>query len=226
MVPTFSGEEFLVEPPRELQRERNGWDHGVQRLQAAEGAPRFDPSPNDVGEALGIVPATVVGRPGRSRGRHPLWSFTAVGPDGNALVGAQGPDAATAPLRMLCDRDGVVTLMGVGLNRCSLLHYAEELAGRQLFYRWALDSQGEVVDCQVGGCSDGFGHLVPALESHASTAFVGESQWIVLPANDAAHAAASAIRSDPTVTHCGRSDCNRCNDAVAGGPLPRPRART
>jgi aminoglycoside 3-N-acetyltransferase len=127
---------------------------------------------------------------------------------------------------MLCGRDGAVVLIGVGLNRCSLLHYAEELAGRQLFYRWALDSQGEVIECQVGGCCEGFARLSTALEFHGSIAFVGESQWIVLPASDAAHAAASAIRADPTVTHCGRSDCHRCDDAVAGGPLPRLRART
>jgi hypothetical protein len=33
-------------------------------------------------------------------------------------------------------------------------------------------------------------------------------------------AATGAIRRDPSVTHCGRADCERRNDAVRGGPLP------
>lgn len=33
-------------------------------------------------------------------------------------------------------------------------------------------------------------------------------------------AAASAIRTDPQITHCGR-ECIECRDAIAGGPIDR-----
>jgi DNA polymerase III delta prime subunit len=48
---------------------------------------------------------------------------------------------------------------------------------------------------------------------------VGGSRWRAFPAQEAIAAAARAIRDDLMVTHCGRADCLRCNDAVAGGPL-------
>lgn len=32
-------------------------------------------------------------------------------------------------------------------------------------------------------------------------------------------ALAAAIRADPQITHCGNPDCERCNDALLGGPF-------
>ena len=46
--------------------------------------------------------------------------------------------------------------MGVDLERLTLLHLAEEMAGRQLFRRWAKDSNGSTIMVEVGGCSEGF----------------------------------------------------------------------
>lgn len=218
MVPTFSGDRFLVEPPGHLRRPRNGWDGSVRSEEPAT-APTFDPATNEVSSTMGTVPAAVLRRPERIRGRHPLWSLTAIGPAAEALIADQGPADATAPFRTLGELGGAVVLAGVGLERCSLLHYAEALAGRSLFYRWALDEHGEVVEWQVGGCSEGFPRLWPALQALATRVVVHSSDWIVLPAAEAAQAAARAIQAEPQITHCRRSLCNRCEDAVAGGPL-------
>jgi hypothetical protein len=47
---------------------------------------------------------------------------------------------------------------------------------------------------------------------------IGPSKWTLLPAAQALAYAAAAIRSDPQITHCGAETCERCNDAVQGGP--------
>jgi len=47
---------------------------------------------------------------------------------------------------------------------------------------------------------------------------VGQSLWRVFPAKHALAIAAEAIRREPLITHCGQA-CERCDDAVLGGPL-------
>ena len=109
--------------------------------------------------------------------------------------------------------------MGVGLERMTLLHLAEKEAGRELFRRWANDAQGRPDAVEVGGCSEGFGRLEPSLRPSMRVAAVGRSTWRMLPAAEALSRAAAAIRADPQITHCGVESCERCNDAVAGGPI-------
>lgn len=43
--------------------------------------------------------------------------------------------------------------------------------------------------------------------------------WRVFNVAEALSAATRAIERDPAITHCGQPDGERCNDAVAGGPL-------
>lgn len=124
-----------------------------------------------------------------------------------------------APLRELAECGGFVVLMGVSLDRMTLIHLAEEQAGRTLFRRWANDRNGEPAAAAVGGCSEGFGKFQPVLESCARRMVVGESGWTVYPASDALSLATEAIRSNPEITHCGNRECDRCNDAVQGGPF-------
>ncbi|RIK36138.1 MAG: hypothetical protein DCC57_22735, partial [Chloroflexi bacterium] len=59
---------------------------------------------------------------------------------------------------------GFVLLMGVALETMTLLHLAEQVAGRVPFRRWANDRQGRPQQVEAGGCSDGFGRLAPLLE--------------------------------------------------------------
>jgi aminoglycoside N3'-acetyltransferase len=86
---------------------------------------------------MGAIAAAVVQMPGRSRGNHPICSFAAVGPHAQSLVAHQSPLAVNAPLAALADCSGYVVLMGVGLNCMTLLHLAEQQAGRNLFRHWA-----------------------------------------------------------------------------------------
>ncbi|HEY8684957.1 MAG TPA: AAC(3) family N-acetyltransferase [Chloroflexota bacterium] len=217
LVPSFSLT-FSIPPPPHLRPPRNAWDYD-QPMSGLMGEGRtYTPSTNEISRWLGIVPTTVVQMEGRVRGNHPLNSFSAVGPLASDLIERQQPDNVYAPLERLAELQGAVVLMGVGLTSMTLIHLAERLAGRTLFRRWANDADGEAMMMEVGSCSTGFNAFDPVLAPLERHVTVGESLWRIFPAGPALAAATNAIRHDPTITHCGKSEC-RCNDAVLGGPI-------
>jgi aminoglycoside N3'-acetyltransferase len=220
LVPTFSSA-FEIEPPAHMRFERNGWDYERPHASTHERTDEIYTNASteiDRGD-MGAIPAAVVSWPGRARGRHPTDSFAAVGPRASELVSGQSASDVYAPLKALACAGGYVLLMGVGLERITLLHLAEKEAGRVLFRRWANDERGRPSVVEAGGCSEGFGRLEPCLSPITRTTVVGQSTWRLLPADETVARAAAAIRADPSVTHCNVEDCERCNDAVAGGPV-------
>ncbi|MEZ4733414.1 MAG: AAC(3) family N-acetyltransferase [Caldilineaceae bacterium] len=219
LVPAFS-DEFGVPPLPTMHRLQNGSDYAWVMSKAWPGVGKiYRPDSNAIELAeMGAIPAAVVQWPGRSRGDHPLCSFAAVGPQAQRLVADQAPLAVNAPLTTLAELNGFVILMGVGLESMTLLHLAEQQAGRTLFRRWANDQSGVTIEVEMGGCSDGFGKLAPILAPVMTEITVGQSQWRLFPARETLALAAEAIRREPLITHCGRSPC-RCDDAVLGGPL-------
>lgn len=218
LVPTFSWDTYRLPPPPGMRPERNGIDY-----ETAPGGsvPQsvYTPEANTVDRDMGAVPATVLGRPGRVRGDHPLSSFAAIGPMARSLIAIQKPLDVFAPLASLARRGGAVVLAGVGLNRLTLLHLAEKRAGRTLFRRWADGPDGDPQVVEAGGCSEGFEGLDQHLRHLERRTTVGQSLWRVLDARSALNVATHAIRRDPRVTHCGDDTCRRCADAIAGGPL-------
>ena len=220
VVPTFAATMFAVSAPEGMRPARNGYDYGAAR--DSPGRSRiFTPESNDVSRSMGAIPAAVLQHAGRIRGNNPLCSFAAVG-ERSELVREQRPLDVYSPLRILAARDGFVLLIGVGLERMTLIHLAEERAGRTLFRRWANGADGLPMEVEVGSCSDGFGNLEPVLGPHARETTVGKSRWRAFPARAVVEAASSAIRDDPQITECGSPDCLRCRDAAAGGPTPAP----
>jgi aminoglycoside 3-N-acetyltransferase len=216
VVPAFAALIFGLAPPEAMRAERNGIDYDVPH--ESPGRDRiFTPASDELSPSMGVIPAAVLARPERVRGNNPLCSFAAIGP-GADLVGEQRPLDVYAPLRILASRDGFVVLIGVGLERMTLLHLAEERSGRTLFRRWANGPDGLPMEVETGGCSDGFGNFERVLAPLERETRVGESRWRAFPARPALAAATDAIREDPSITHCGRDDCLRCRDAVAGGP--------
>ena len=218
MVPTFSWT-FAVPPPR-ARPARNAWDYedfqgptsGIGRV--------YSPDTMEMDEKdMGAVAAAVAAMPGRVRGNHPLCSFTAVGPLAHELISGQEPLNVWAPLKALAEANGSVVLMGVGFERLTFLHFAEQMAGRTPFRRWANGPDGQPMEVEAGGCSHGFDSFEPILASLKREGRVGESLWRAFPAKEASELAARAIRENPRITHCSDSRCGRCNDAVLGGPL-------
>ncbi|MFZ5825622.1 MAG: AAC(3) family N-acetyltransferase [Bacillota bacterium] len=220
LVPAFAYG-FGVSPPEDpaMRPARNGTTY-YDFPPAPPGPPSvYTPESPFISRSMGAIPAALIGREGRVRGGHPLNSFAALGPLAAELVAGQRPLHVYAPLEALTRLGGSVVLAGVGLTRMTLLHLAEQRAGRTPFRRWYAGPQGETLMAEVGSCSEGFDKLEPALAPLINEQQAGESHWRILPAAQALDAAAAAIRRDPMITHCGNPGCNRCNDAVAGGPI-------
>jgi aminoglycoside 3-N-acetyltransferase len=218
-VPTFSYA-FGVEPLPHQRPARNGWSYDSPPHGFSGRDRLYTPDTPEIARVeMGAVPAAVVAMPGRLRGNLPLCSFSAVGPLAGDLVVGQAPLRVYAPLAALAERGGAVVLMGVGLGSMTLLHLAEQVAGRNLFRRWANGPAGLPIEVEMGGCAKGFASLEPTLSPLSTSANVGRSTWRVFPAQQTLSVAAQAIQREPFLTHCGRPSCDRCNDAILGGPI-------
>lgn len=218
LVPTFS-DMFEAKPIKRYMPEQNGaGDYSFFLNQSYEDI-IFSTASNELNvEEMGAFPLCILKDPRRVRGNHPLNSFTALGERAEELVRGQTPRDVYAPLRQLVDDDGFVLLIGTSLTSATILHYAEQLAGRKPFVRWARDRAGEVVPVSAGGCSEGFMNLYEDLRPFEKTAPVGKSLWRRYKARDMVHICKKRIAENPSVTHCGDPLCGRCNDAVRGGP--------
>ncbi len=223
LAPTFSWDTFAVAPLPHQRLAQNGTSPGYYETlqQTLPGVARvYVPGAPDIDRAdMGAIPAAVLAMPGCVRGNHPLCSFAAVGPLADELVAAQQPLQVFNPLWALAEVGGSVVLVGVGLTKLTLLHLAEQLAGRNLFRRWANGSDGQPMAVEVAGCSQGFGKFAPILAPIRQSTAVGQSRWRVYPAQETLERTAQAIRNEPMMAHCGHADCNRCDDAVLGGPI-------
>lgn len=219
LFPTFSID-FSVPPPVDDRPAQNGLDY--DKIDATPWEWRgpsmiYSPEWTGIEHWLGATAAYVAARPDRIRGNSPTSSFSAIGPLAPQLIVDSAGDVY-GPLRALSELDGFVALMGVGLERMTLLHLAEVMSGRRPFIRWTRDRDGSVIRERGGECSEGFGNLDDVLRPFERRVRVGTSLWRVFAASAAAEAAADAIRADPSITHCGREDCIECRDAILGGP--------
>lgn len=220
LVPTFTNSSFAVAPPADpsLRPARNGFDPQHVWQHAVSENNIYTPATREIDKNMGALPAAVVARSQRVRGNHPLNSFAAIGPLAEELIGGQQPLQVYKPLEALTALRGAIILMGVGLERMTFLHFAEQEAGRTLFRRWANAPDGKQM-VAVGSCSEGFGNFAPILAPFKREIQVGQSLWQVFPARETLEVAVKAIRANPLITHCADPACSRCNDAVQGGSL-------
>jgi aminoglycoside 3-N-acetyltransferase len=218
LVPSFSESHFDAVPTAIMRPARNGVDYADFAGQTREG-PQYTVGCGLIDSSMGTVPAKLIARSGARRGQHPLDSFAALGPQAGELVGGQSAVDVYSPLRALAELGGTVLLMGVGLNRMTALHLAEQESGRRLFVRWTRGKQGEVRMVETGSCSEGFPRLEAHLRPCASTVVVGRSRWTAFPAKETITAASAVMSADPGITHCSDDECIRCRDSIAGGPI-------
>ena len=218
MVPAFSCIFGVPRPTHLTPLARNGIEPGFRGPTGGIGRV-YTPKCREIDRDMGAVAAALVGMQRAARGMHPLNSFAAVGPKASALVSTQTGLDVYAPIRELATRGGYVLLMGVGLQSMTALHAAEELAGRQLFRRWANGPDGNAVTVAVGGCSRGFGAFEKTLAGVERRDRVGNSLWRAFPARDVLALATAATQARPETTRCDPGGCARCTDAIAGGPV-------
>jgi len=167
-----------------------------------------------VDRLIGATAETLRKHPQAHRSSHPILSFTGVNVD--AALQAQTIAEPLAPIRTLLEDQGWCLLLGVEHNVNTSLHYAEHLAGRKSFTRWALTQEG-VVECPMfPGCSDGF----PALEAHLGSITrrisVGDAIIKAIPACEMVDIARQLILADPLALLCPNSYCERCSTTRAG----------
>lgn len=224
VVPTSSFR-FCKAPRPDGVRHRpfNSEDDGSLPPAGSPPTARFHPGANFVDPAMGAIPASVLERPGRVRGNHPLNSFTAVGPLAEPVIAGQDPMRVYAPLEEMVDRGGSVVCMGVGLDALTLIHLAEARAGLRLLHRWGWCCDGSVVEAVHGGCSRGFERLADAVRPAERTLTVGDSTWRIFDAADLLRRAADRFVADPSAGACGDPTCARCRDQVAYGLSRRVR---
>jgi aminoglycoside 3-N-acetyltransferase len=158
---------------------------------------------------MGAVAEALRKHPRACRSAHPILSFAGINTD-HALE-EQTLDEPFAPLGELLKEHGWVLLLGVDHTANTSIHYAEKLAGRKQFVRWALTPKG-VVECPgFPGCSNGFQAVSPYLKSAERTAVVAGTQILAVSLVELVETVRMLIAGDPEALLCSRADCERCN---------------
>jgi len=157
---------------------------------------------------MGSVHEALRCHPKAQRSSHPILSFTGV--NACQVLESQNLQEPLNPISKLVEGQGWVLLLGVDHTVSTSIHFAEKLAGRKQFVRWALTPQG-VVECPGWpGCSLGFQAIAPRVEEVTRRVEVGAAQIQAVPLTGLMEAVCAAIADDPQALLCGRDDCGRC----------------
>ena len=210
MVPTMSWSVYSAPKPAwELPDELNAELDGSIPDSAPETV--FDIESNKIGAAMGTLPRTLLENYPRVRGNHPLASFSAIGKLANFLVGSQTPRDPLSPLSNMISGDSVVVLMGTDLTAATLLHLAETRAGLPGLNRWAKLSTGEIIKCNVTGCSKGFERLREPLKDLETSVEKSGSIWRIYPGAEMLELATNYFLSKPLGGLCDDAKCMKCD---------------
>lgn len=201
----------------------NGLTYGRSELSEANRRAVFFHPDLPVYPDIGVTPETLRQQPIALRSRHPVLSFVAAGRYAQEAIGGQTIEHPLAPIEWLQRHDGDVVLIGVGHRRNTSVHFAERLAGRKQFMRWALvrDDDGLTVRAMrlpnFPGCSEGFEPLGEELARSTAQVKIGNAIALRVPLNMLIPIVAGWISDDPAALLCDRPDCERC-DAVRRSP--------
>lgn len=213
LVPTFFYHSGTF--PIDHSYEQNGIDYASVVSMPARS---FEDLPTQIDRSMGVIPRTILEYEGALREKNPHDTFCAIGPQAGFLLNDHDVLNVYSAYKNIY-RSGVrayVVLAGVDLTSCTPVHFAEEVAGRRLFRRWAV-YHGETVEIEVGSCSDGFDNLDAAVTDVEVIDRLGDSRMRLYAFNPFVDVIASAIRDDPSITRCTNPDCMRCRDMAAGG---------
>jgi aminoglycoside 3-N-acetyltransferase len=158
---------------------------------------------------MGILPETLRKHPSSTRTAHPILSFAGVNAD-DALF-TQTLYEPLAPIGVLAEQDGWVMLINVDHTANTSIHYAEKLAGRKQFVRWALVDD-RVVECpNYPGDSMGFQAIEEYISADTRRVEIGAAFIQAVPLKRLLEAVQNLIKKDPLALLCERTDCERCN---------------
>jgi aminoglycoside 3-N-acetyltransferase len=115
----------------------------------------------------------------------------------------------------LADQDCWVVLINVDHTVNTSIHYAEKLAGRKQFTRWAMVGD-RVVECpNFPGDSSGFQAIEEHIQHDVFRVDIGKAFIQAVPLQKLFDVVQDLIKRDPLALLCEREDCERCN-AVRG----------
>lgn len=158
---------------------------------------------------MGQLPETLRRHPRARRSNHPILSFAGIGV-ARALE-SQTLEDPLAPIQELAEAGGWVLLLGVNHTVNTSLHYAERLAGRPGFVRWALTTEGVVTCPGFPGCSEGFQAVGPRLTGVTRQVRIGAASVRAIPLPDLIRIAREWIEAEPLALLCEAADCPRCS---------------
>jgi aminoglycoside 3-N-acetyltransferase len=202
MAPTFTYRTMIIP---EVGPENNACNYGSGKDQNRMAEFYRPDMPAD--SLMGLLPEAIRKYPGAKRSNHPLLSFAGVHVD-DALR-AQTIQEPMAPIGVLARHNGIVLLIGLNHTVNTSIHYAEYLAGRKQFIRWALTPQG-IRECPgFGGCSDGFEQAAAYLAPFTSTGQVGSATIRAIQLAPMIQTLSELIKKEPLALLCGKAD-ERC----------------
>jgi aminoglycoside 3-N-acetyltransferase len=203
MAPTFTYKTMII-PETGPEDNAASYGSGLDQNRMAE----FFSAEMPADRMMGALPEALRRHPAAKRSSHPILSFSAI--DLEIALDAQSLEEPFAPVRILSELGGEVLLIGVDQRANTCIHYAERLAGRKQFIRWALTQSG-VVECpRWPGCSDGFNQLAPYLSEFTRRARIAQAEVQAIPLGRLLKVTVDLLRDQPQALLCGRQDCERC----------------
>jgi aminoglycoside 3-N-acetyltransferase len=209
MMPAFTYETMVY--PRSGP-DLNGMDYEVEHGKRRRGevaAPVYFKPELPVDKEIGVLPETLRRNRHARRSLHPILSFTGVNVD--FALERQSMEDPFAPIGALAEQNGWVLLIGVNHRVNTSIHYAERLAGRRQFLRWAATPR-RVVECDnFPGDSEGFQEIAPYLTHERNVVTIGEARVEAIPLRLLIEAAEELVKQHPLALLCQRENCGRCN---------------
>jgi aminoglycoside 3-N-acetyltransferase len=190
--------------------------------------PIFDPA-RSTPRQMGALADRVWRMPGARRSSHPIESIAALGPAADEMVKphpVDDPVGPRSPWARLVERDASIVLLGVGLERCTILHHAERMAEvpyqAAAAYAFPVSIEGErqwlEVDTAGGNCSEGFPVLLDRVPHRQGR--IGAAKTLILSAARTVEVAREALGRDPFALLCHDPTCGHCTRARTGIASP------
>jgi len=173
---------------------------GLEAAKKAKPAAFFTPD-LPVQASEGEIAETFRQMPDVKRSSHPVLSFTALGEDAATILAAQMLDQPFGPIEWLRNHSGDVLLIGVDHTHNVSLHYAEHLASRKQFLRWALTKiggRGTAIELpNFPGKAHGFNAIDPEVKPMTRQVQIGNAVVKRIPLELLIPIAVGLIDEDP-----------------------------
>ena len=205
IAPTFTYK-TMVTP--EVGPPNNGITYGSDHNANKMAEPFNHAMPPD--KMMGQLPLALLRESGATRTTHPILSFGGILAD--EILSTQTLLDPLAPIGALAEKDGHVLLINVDHSVDTSIHYAEKLARRKQFMRWALTTE-RIVECPgFPGDSSGFNAIEERLQPHTRRIDLDGGIFLqAISLKRLLDLAVELIEQKPLALLCQRSDCERCN---------------